>query len=298
MAERHHAPVGDQVAYPSGLHVEVGPLVDPERACHGRVQGDVVVFLGFLHPGDGRIVPVDRWTVVRVFRVRDGADQIPQVVGGAPVDGVPAGPAVKQRRCDGHADQVAHGDADRGPFRPVLPDDVRQTVRAHGHAHVVRVLQWGEDVGQVPQVRQILTRPLRRPIVLEVFGFRGSVAGKHEACLLQFDETVRFGQFLEHRVQRHRTAGFLPVGGKNPFLHVRGQYGSGLPFVRIPQVAGSLERGAHDLHAVAFDGLGTVLDVPVQSQYAQRAAGRERRVRPTVRAVLQPATPMRPDPCP
>ena len=49
---------------------------------------------------------------------------------------------------------------------------------------------------------------------------------------------------------------------------------------------------------VAFDGLGTVLDVPVQSQYAQRAAGRERRVRPTVRAVLQPATPMRPDPCP
>ena len=233
-----------------------------------------------------------------MLRVRDGADQITQVVHGTPVDRVLAGSAIQQGGGDGQTDQIAHGDADRGAFGPVLPHDTGQPVRVRGHADVVHVLQWGEDVGQMPQVGEVVARPLGRPLRFQVVGFRGSVARKHEARLLQFGETIRFGQFLEHRVQRHGTARLPAVRGEDPFLHVRGQHGRGLPLVRIPQVAGSLERRADHFDALAFDGLRPVLDMPVQAEHSQRAAGRERRIRPTVRAILQPGMPVQPDPRP
>ena len=107
MTERHHAFTGDQVTDPTGLHVGVGPLVDPIRSRDAGIQGDVVMLLGFLAPAHRRIIPVDVDAIGRMLGIRDRADQIAQVVHIAPVDAAASGAAIQQVGRHGPFDELA-----------------------------------------------------------------------------------------------------------------------------------------------------------------------------------------------
>ena len=212
MTERHHAFTGDQVTDPTGLHVGVGPLVDPIRSRDAGIQGDVVMLLGFLAPGHRRIIPVDVDAIGRMLGIRDRADQIAQVVHIAPVDAAASGAAIQQVGRHGPFDELAQRDAHARAFRLRVTVHARKPVGRHARADVVHVLQRSEDVGHTPQIGQIVTGPLRGRLIPQIRGFRGSGSRQDETRLLQFDEPVRFGQVLEHRVQRHRPGGLALVG--------------------------------------------------------------------------------------